>query len=149
MKKKIITLAAAFVLTTNLMFANTDKSQIPESVVFAFSSSFSHVRDVRWENFGSYFKASFIQKGKTMYAFYSDNADFMGVAKNILSDRLPDLLQAGIKNKYPGYWITDLVNYQVGGKDGFLITLENADEKMELKTEDNQHWRVYSKENKG
>jgi hypothetical protein len=145
MKKKIIMLAAAFVLVTNVIFANSDKARIPESVASAFTSTFAHVRDVRWENFGNYFKASFIQKGKTMYAFYSDNAEFMGVAKNILSDGLPGMLQAEIKSKYPGYWITDLAKYQVGDKNGFLITLENADKKIVLKTEDNQHWQIYTK----
>lgn len=145
MKKKMIMLAAAFVLTANAIFAESDRARIPESVVSAFTSTFVHVREVRWENFGNYFKASFIQRGKTMYAFYSDNAEFMGIAKNILSDRLPVILQAGIKSKYPGYWITDLANYQVGDKGGFLVTLENADQKIVLKTEDNQHWQVYTK----
>lgn len=146
MKKKMIMLAAAFILTANAIFAESDRTRIPESVASAFTSEFVHVRDVRWENFGNYFKASFIQRGKTVYAFYSDNAEFMGVAKNILSDRLPGMLQTEIKNKYPGYWITDLATYQVGDKDGFLVTLENADQKIVLKTQDNQHWKVYTKE---
>jgi hypothetical protein len=81
-----------------------------------------------------------------MYVFYSDNAELMGIAKNVLSDKLPALLQAGLKNKYPEFWITGLAKYVIADKTGFFVTIENADEKIVLKTNDNQHWQVYSKE---
>jgi hypothetical protein len=148
MKKKIVTLMAAFVLVANVIFANTGKNSVPESVAYAFSQSFSHAKVIHWDNFAGYYKATFMQRGKTMYAFYSDDAEFIGTAKNVLSDKLPDVLQTGVKNKFQGYWITDLANYQVAGKDGFLVTIENANEKIVLKTDYNQHWQVYSKASK-
>jgi hypothetical protein len=148
MKKRILTLVTAFVLIANITFANTGKSSVPESVTYAFNQSFSHAKMIGWDDYGNYYKATFMQRGKTMYAFYSDEAQFMGIAKNVLSDQLPVLLQAGIKNNFQGYWITDLVNYQVAGKNGFLVTIENADEKIVLKTDDDQHWQVYSKGSK-
>ena len=70
----------------------------------------------------------------------------MGIAKNVLSDKLPVLLQAGLKNKYPDFWITDLAKYDIADNTGFLVTIENANEKIVLKTNDNQHWQVYSRE---
>ena len=148
MKKRILTLVTAFVLIANITFANTGKSSVPESVTYAFNQSFSHAKMIGWDDYGNYYKATFMQRGKTMYAFYSDEAQFMGIAKNVLSDQLPVLLQAGIKNNFQGYWITDLVNYQVDGKNGFLVTIENADEKIVLKTDDDQHWQIYSKGSK-
>ena len=148
MKKKIITLAVAFVLIANSMFAGVAKNAVPESVSYAFKQGFTHAKLIHWDSFGTYFKATFMQKGQTMYAFYSDNADFMGVAKNVLSDKLPVTLQADVKTKFQGYWITDLANYEVAGKNGFLITIENADEKLVLKSMDSQHWQVYSRKTK-
>lgn len=148
MKKKMITLMAAFVLIANILFANTRKNLIPESVVSEFSSTFLCAEEVRWQGFGSYYKATFMQNGDELYVFYSDEAEFMGIAKNILSDKLPDLLRARIKDKYQGYWITDLAKYDIANKTGFLVTIENGDEKIVLKTSDSQHWQVYSKEMK-
>src|SRR5947209_20251136 len=113
MKKKIITLAMAFVLIANVLFANTGKSSVPELVVSAFCQAFSHAKNVSWENFGNYFKVTFWQKGKTIYAFYSENGEFIGVAKNVLSDKLPALLRMEIKNRFQDYWITDLSEYWV------------------------------------
>ena len=148
MKKKIITLAVAFVLIANTMFAGAVKSMVPESVSYAFNQGFAHAKLIHWDSFGTYFKATFMQKGETMYAFYSDDAEFMGVAKNILSDNLPVTLLSEIKTKFQGYWIIDLANYEVAGKNGFLITIENADEKLVLKSMDSQHWQVYSRKTK-
>ena len=148
MKKKILTLLAAFVLVANILFANTRENPVPEPVVSAFSGSFSSAKEVHWEGFGNYYKATFSQNGNALYVFYSDNAEFMGIANNVLSDKLPGLLQTGIKNKYQGYWITDLVKYNVAGKTGFLVTIENANEKIVLKTNSNQHWQVYFKKTK-
>jgi hypothetical protein len=148
MKKKIISLLAGFVLITGALFANSGTSTIPVSVSDAFLQNFSQARDIRWEALGSYYKVTFRDMSKTIYAFYSDEADFMGSASNTLSDKLPDSLQAGLKTWLQNYWITDLAKYQVAGKPGFLVTLENADKKMVLKSADNQHWQIYSKETK-
>ncbi len=104
-----------------------------------------HAKKVTWENFGNYFKATFWFKGKTIYAFYSEDGEFMGDAKNVLSDKLPEVLLTEIKTKFQGYWITDLSEYHVNDKNSFLVTLENADQKVVLKADNNQHWLLYTK----
>ena len=111
---------------------------------FDFSIDFSFARNVSWESINGYYKASFIEHGKTLYAFYTADADFMGIATYLLSDRLPVSLQSVIKEKYKGYWITDLFYFQVNSTPGFLITLENADQKIMLKAEENKSWSLYS-----
>jgi hypothetical protein len=146
MKKKILTCMAAFLLMANILLANTRETKVPESVASAFNNHFSYATEVQWEGWGNYYKATFRENDHTMYVFYSDNAELMGIAKNVLSDKLPALLQAGLKNKYPEFWITELDKYVIADKTGFLVTIENADEKIVLKTDDNQHWQVYSKE---
>ncbi len=148
MKKKIITMLSALILVSSAIFANTTATPVPASVESAFSQNFQHVRQVRWDSFGNYFKATVSDKGRTMFVFYSDNAELMGMGRNLLSDRLPELLQTGIKSRFQEYWITDLVQYRVGDKEGYLVTVENADKKIVLKSEDNRNWQIFSKENK-
>ena len=146
MKKKILTFMAAFLLVANILLANNRATLVPESVTSAFRYDFSYATEVHWEGWGNYYKVTFRQNDHTMYVFYSDNAELMGIAKNVLSDNLPVLLRAGLKNKYADFWITELSKYVIGDKTGFLVTIENADEKIVLKTNDNQHWQVYSRE---
>ncbi|HEX3081345.1 MAG TPA: hypothetical protein VHQ04_12805 [Puia sp.] len=148
MKKKIITWTAAFLLIANILLAKTPETSVPEPVAAAFNSNFSQATDVRWEGWGSYYKATFRQNDHTLYVFFSDNAELMGIAKNVLSDKLPVLLQAGLKIKYPDFWITELAKFMISEKTGFLVTIENRDEKIVLKSIDNQHWQVYSREAK-
>jgi hypothetical protein len=148
MKKKLITLVAAFVLVSTSIFANTASNPVPASVQSAFRQNFHQVSQVLWDSFGNYYKATVSDKSNTMYVFYSENAELMGMGRNVLSDRLPEILQTEIKNRFQEYWITDLVQYKVADKDGYLITVENADRKIVLKSEDNRHWQIYSKENK-
>ncbi|HET7000975.1 MAG TPA: hypothetical protein VFI33_06690 [Puia sp.] len=146
MKKKIITWMAAFLLIAHILLANTGKVMVPETITAAFNNNFSQATEVRWEGWGNYYKATFTQNDHTLYVFFSENAELMGIAKNVLSDKLPGSLRAGLKNKYPDFWITELAKYVIADKTGFLVTIENADEKIVLKTMDNQHWQVYSRE---
>jgi hypothetical protein len=146
MKKKILTCMAAFLLMANILLANTRETMVPESVAAAFNYSFFQATEVHWEGWGNYYKATFRQNDHTMYVFFSDNAELMGIAKNVLSDQLPVLLQEGLKNKYPDFWITELAKYVIADKTGFLVTIENTNLKIVLKAMDNQHWQVYSKE---
>jgi hypothetical protein len=148
MKKKILTCMAAFLLIANILLANTRETAVPESVKTAFSHNFSYATEVHWEGWGNYYKATFRQNDHTLYVFFSDNADLMGIAKNILSDKLPVSLQAGLQNKYSDFWITGLTKYVIADKTGFLVTIENAVEKIVLKATDNRHWQVYSRETK-
>jgi signal transduction histidine kinase len=146
MKKKILTFMAAFLLVANILLANIREIKVPESVATAFSYNFSYATEVHWEGWGNYYKATFRQNDHTMYVFYSNDAELIGIAKNVLSDNLPVLLQTGLKNKYADFWIINLSKYVIADKTGFLVTIENADEKIVLKTNDNQHWQVYSRE---
>jgi hypothetical protein len=146
MKKKILSCMAAFLLMANILLANTRAAMVPESIASAFSYDFSYATEIHWEGWGNYYKATFRQNDHTMYVFYSDNAELMGIAKNVLSDKLPVVLQTGLKNKYPDFWITELSKYDIADKTGFLVTIENADEKIVLKTNAGQHWQVYSRE---
>ena len=86
MKRKIITLASSFCFSfqyyvcqrrQNVLFLNLSYPHFPRHL--------SHAKEVTWENFGNYFKATFWFKGKTIYAFYSEDGEFMGDAINVLS----------------------------------------------------------------
>lgn len=115
---------------------------VPASVNAEFSHDFSRAKDVKWEVYDDFYKATFDLHGKVLYAFYNDN-DLIGMATNIPSDKLPYDLQAGIKKSYANYWITGLFKYRNETEDGYTITLENADQTVILKSAGMQEWNVY------
>ena len=66
------------------------------------------------------------------------------VRQNILSSELPAALQADIKKDYKDYWITALSEEQRGKHSDYYMTVENADQVVELRSDDATSWEVTS-----
>lgn len=64
------------------------------------------------------------------------------VRQNILSSELPAALQADIKRDYKDYWITALSEEQRGKHSDYYMTVENADQILELRSGDATNWEV-------
>ncbi len=143
MKKRLIILTAALFLTITSTFASKNDGDIPSFVVSEFNHSFNHARNVQWQKMDNYYEVIFNQMGRTMFAFYSEDADFMGLANYILSDKLPEILKSDLKTRYSNYWISDLFTYSISEKPGYVVTLENADQKIMLKSDNGKTWHLY------
>ena len=66
------------------------------------------------------------------------------VRQNILSSDLPAALQADIKRGYKDYWITALAEEQRGKHSDYYMTVENADQIVELHSSDSANWEITS-----
>jgi len=145
MKKKIAIMLTALALTFTASFANGVSTEIPNNISTDFSRHFTDAKNVSWVKEDSYYKASFDLEGSEFFAYYGSDASFIGIAHSILSDKLPIMLQAGLKKGYSGYWITDLYEYSVKHEPGYVATLENADQTIVLKSNDLSTWHVEKK----
>jgi hypothetical protein len=143
MKKIILTLMTAFVLTITVGYAANKDGNVPQYVESAFNSNFNFAKNVQWQKMDNYYEVIFNQHGRILFAFYSEDADLMGIANYILSDRLPVSLKSDLKTKYSNYWISDLFTYSINDKHGYVITLENADQKIMLKSDNGKTWHLY------
>jgi hypothetical protein len=144
MKKKILILTVSLILMLSASYAKSSALPVPKYLTTVFANDFSHARDIKWESYNGYYKASFDDMGKTAYAFYTADAEFMGIATHLSADRLPVALRSMLNETYKGYWITDLYQFTISTIPGFLITIENADRKIMLKAEAGECWSVYS-----
>jgi hypothetical protein len=145
MKKTIITLAVSILGFAGSSFAAAPKltGPVPANVESEFTQAFATAIDVRWEAGKNFFKATFEDWGRTLFAFYADNGDLMGVATNLSATTLPERLRTSIRKSYAGYWITDLFGYHNADEKGLVITLENVDKVVVLKASGNEGWSVY------
>ena len=64
------------------------------------------------------------------------------VVRNIVSTELPAALLAGIKNDYKDYWITECHEDSKKNRAEYFITVENADQTVQLKSSDKSSWEV-------
>ena len=141
MKKIIVSLALLMLVFTGSTFAGT--GGVPASVSGVFNEKFANAKDVIWETGKDFYKAAFEMRGRTMFVYFADNGDIMGMAGNLSPVRLPESLRSSIKKGYSNYWITDLFKYRNADEDGFVITLEGADKVIVLKAMGDQGWKVY------
>jgi hypothetical protein len=143
MKKRFIILMITCFLFFSFTFADTRGSDVPQTIVSEFSSHFYHAQNVKWEKMDSYYEVTFSQFGTTLFAFYSEDADFMGIANYIPTSNLPESLSLELKTKYGNYWISDLFRYLVNEQPGYCVTIENSDQKIMLKSDGSQKWKLY------
>ncbi|MBS1934544.1 MAG: hypothetical protein JST96_11135 [Bacteroidetes bacterium] len=147
MKKRILICAMLLVATISFSFAKTTDG-INGKVTTSFKKDFANAHDTRWENGSEFIKATFSLNGETVNAYYTQDGDLMAVTRNILSDKLPITQLLNLKKNYAAYWISDLFEMYSNGETAYYLTIENADQKIVLKSDSSNGWSVYSKETK-
>jgi hypothetical protein len=70
------------------------------------------------------------------------------ITRNITLAQLPVTLQAGIKKDYEKYWVSELFEITSEGATQYYVTLENADEKVVLKSASAMDWNKFQKARK-
>jgi hypothetical protein len=66
------------------------------------------------------------------------------IARNIVSTQLPATLLKNIRSGYNGYWITECYEKGKERRPDYFITLENADQIVQLKASHKSTWEVVS-----
>ena len=146
MKKKIAGLALlALILTTTTFAKNIDDKQVNNKVVAAFNQQFSQASDLKWSKTANYVEVSFKMNDQFMFAYFAETGELLGIARNIVVNQLPINLQADIKKAYASSWVTELFEMAKDGETTYYITLENADQKVSLKSADGSTWSTYKK----
>lgn len=66
------------------------------------------------------------------------------ITHNIVSTQLPAALLTSIKDNYKDYWITECHEEGKKNREDYFITLENADQTVQLKSNDKSSWELGS-----
>jgi len=120
-------------------FAN---EEISPAVETAFKAKFPMASGVEWTKGSTYYKASFTNNGKVMFAFYNEKAELLGLMKYVRSTQLPLDLQSKLKPYFKHYWITDLFEMSNRNSVGYYVTFRNADNEMVLESCDGSDWKL-------
>jgi hypothetical protein len=147
MKKKILTWAMLLMTVSSFSFANKG-DDLNIKIATSFKKDFAGAREIKWETGKTFVKLTFILNEQIMFAYYTENGDFMAVSRNILSNHLPLSLLIKLKRDYADYWITDLFEIDSDNEISYYITLENSGLKLTLKSNSSQGWEAYKKETK-
>lgn len=139
MKQMIVTL----VIALSSFSAVAGEGNVNQKVLDAFKTEFATATEVTWTEGDNFYKATFNYNGKYVFAYYDANAELLGMTRYLSPVDLPLFLQNGLKKNYEGYWISDLFEVAKSERTNYYITIENADTKLVLKSEDNS-WSTFS-----
>jgi len=145
MKTKITTLVLLAVIMTTSIFASDKGDNKNTQVLAAFSSKFSSATEVSWDRAQDFLKATFKMNEQYMFAYYTEDGELVGVCRNINSTQLPLNLQVELKKVSSNSWITELFEYASENDNAYYVTIENADQQIQLKSTGYNTWSVYKK----
>ena len=147
MKTRITTLLAALMLISIATFAS-DSTKPSEQLQKEFSREFAKATDVQWERVANYYKASFIEDGQYLVAYFDESNQLESVSRNISTNMLPLILQKDLKDKLSeSLWITDCFELLKENGTEYFVVLENADQKT-IYQADEFGWNVYKRTEK-
>lgn len=149
MKKKITLLALIVVVMSTAIFAKPLDVTVSSNVLNSFSTKFNAAKEVAWSSTDTYVKASFKMNDQYMFAYFTESGEFIGVSRNLLSSQLPFNLQAELRKVSGQGWITELFEFANDAETSYFVTVENADQKLQLKSIGVNSWSVYKKVKKG
>jgi hypothetical protein len=143
MKKILFTLALAFL--TGSVFAG---EVVSKKVRKAFESEFSNAREVVWTQGADYYRAAFLYNERHVFAYFDEEGGLLGVTRYITPTDLPVTLQSQVKKQYGEYWISDLFELSQPENTAYYLTVENADTRLVLRSQNGSAWQLFQKTRK-
>ena len=140
--KKIITILA-LVLTVSTSFAFTHPESVSSQALNTFNSEFVGAADATWTINKDFYQVTFTLDGQKLFAYYNKAGEFMAVTHNISSVELPNSLKKGLKKLMTDRWISDLFEVTNNDQTSWYVTIESADEKIVLRSENGGKWKVF------
>jgi hypothetical protein len=144
---KKIFLSAAIAIFTGLA-VSAENPEVNAQVLAAFKNQFPAASETEWSTGSEFYKASFVYNNNYVNAYYTPEGEFLATIRNISSVDLPVVLQASLKKNYGSFWVSEL--FELSKQDGtsYSVTLENADEKIVLKSVNGTAWTIFKKTGK-
>jgi hypothetical protein len=147
MKKLMLIWALLLTVGVGSSFAHKLEN-VNEQVMNSFKRDFASAQDVTWEKSKDIAKATFKMNDQVMFAYYAEDGSMLAVIRNIVSGQLPISLLSDLKKNYAGYWISDLFEMASNDSTTYYVTVEDANQKIVLKSSGSIGWETYKKDKK-
>jgi hypothetical protein len=140
-------LTAALILTVGISSSFATPAGDLDNINASFHKDFRQAELLATNVTENYTKLTFKMNGMVLFAFYSGDGKLLAVTHNIVSTQLPLQLLMDLRRNYTGYWISDLFECDADGATSYFMTIENANSKVTLKSNDG-NWETYTKSTK-
>ena len=145
MKKRIFALATLLTLICSATFAATTNDYVNQKVLAAFTAQFASAKTVSWNKTNTYLKATFTMNDQSMFAYFLESGELVGISRNIKTNQLPINLETSLNDYKVKGWIIELFEFASESNTNYFATIENANEKLLIKSLGDNSWIVYKK----
>lgn len=142
---KKITIILALVLAVSTSFAFTGPETVNNQAVNSFNTEFVGATDASWTVSKNFDKVTFAMNGQILSAYYNKSGEFMAVTHNISSVQLPANLKKSLKKFLNNSWVTDLFEVTNYSETSWYVTIETADSKLVLRSDNGGKWTVFQR----
>lgn len=146
MKKLILLMSAALLLSAGALFANPYETKVNSKIEHAFSESFAGASEVKWyTDDNKTFTAKFNMRSSKVTAFFDDAGTLLATSRYLDPEQLPLALTSRINKRYAKDSIYCIVEYAANGNVVYFITLEGKDTWTVLKADGSGSTSVQSR----
>ena len=124
MKKKIVLLTTAFLMTVSVIVARNNAT-VPEKINQSLQQDFKNVSNIQWKTTENYYKATFHQEGQQLEAFYSFEGTLIATSRYITVNQLPLSLIKEVSKLGTPDMISDLFELLTEKGTEYFITIKN------------------------
>lgn len=136
------------VLSSFFAQAKNEPSEVAPAAIRSFERTFSQAREVYWTISDNLYKVNFQVSGQYATAYYTGFGELVATTRNISPLQLPVVLLAAIKKDYTQQWISELVEVSDEQGTHYYVTLEDAGQKLTLKSNSTVSWSRFQKMDK-
>ena len=142
--KKITALFAALLILSTATFA-ADGITPSEKLQKEFNRSFGESTEVKWEKVADYYKASFLQNGQYLIAYFDGFNNVVSISRNITVNMLPLMLNKSLDDvTSETTWITDCIELLAENGTEYYLVIEDADQET-IYQSNGDSWDVYKR----
>ena len=131
MKKFIIVFAVASTLIATTAFARPNYGDNPAQVTF--QKEFKGAEDVRWSEGRDVISASFTLSNSRIVAYFNNEGELLGTARNVLFNQLPLAVIREINNRFASAPVYDIIEYTCGGETFYHMDVDTSTKHLKLK----------------
>lgn len=132
MKKILIAVAILFTVGCSVSYA-TGKDKINPRIIAVFQKEFIGVSSVSWSVSENLVKANFVYNSVRTEAYFNNDAELVGTARNVLFNELPLSVMKQIDQRFGSIPVYDIVEYSCNGETVYSMTAERASKKLRIK----------------
>jgi hypothetical protein len=146
MKKLILLVSAALVLSANVLFASPYETTVNKKINSTFNESFNGATDVKWyTDDNKTFTAKFTMSNTKVTAFFKEDGTLLATSRYLQAEQLPLKVLSKLNKKYSNASVYCIVEYASSENVVYFVTLEGTDTWTVVKTDADANMKVYSR----